>query len=197
MPLAADADTFADALAQLALVTGGILLTVTVATLVAGWLVVRRIRRSRRLRLGVHRSRLAVRAVANDDAGRRLARLRLQLSRSIDATERSIGSARAQGAPVGQLESIGANLLRAGHQLDAELALAEKEPDASLRRAWTAWLSDQVGEHASLAADLRRSVLSVEMATGPNHLARVGDHLAIEIDAMQAWTTTYRGRPAA
>ncbi|MPV37536.1 hypothetical protein [Georgenia subflava] len=199
-PVAAEASAAADvvdAVAQVVLVGGAVLLGLGLATVLGTWLLVRRVRRSRRVRRGIERGRLTVRAVANDDPGRRLARMRLDLRRSIQATERSVGGARAQGAPVGELSSIAANLVRAGEQLDAELALAETEPDAELRRVWTTWLADQVHEHARLAADLRRSVLSIEMAAAPNHLARVSDHLALEVEAMQAWGTSYRSRRTA
>lgn len=193
----ADAADLVDVLAQVLLVGGAVMLVVGLAAVGTLWYAVRRIRRSRRLRRGVDRGRLTVRAVAGDDAGRRLARMRLEVQRSVDATERAIGAAQAQGAPVGGMPSIAANLVRTGRQLDDELRLAEVEPDQELRRAWVAWLTDQVAEHGRLCADLRRSVLSATMATGPSQLTRAGDHLAIEVEALHAWGTSYRTRRAA
>lgn len=194
---AADAAAVGDALAQVVLVGGAVLLVLGLAAVGTLWYVVRRIRRSRRLRRGVDRGRLAVRSVTGDDAGRRLARMRLEVQRSVDATERAIGAAQAQGAPVGAMPSIAANLVRTGQQLDDELRLAEIEPDAELRRAWVAWLTDQTAEHGRLCADLRRSVFSATMATGPSHLTRAGDHLALEVEALQAWSSSYRARRVA
>ncbi|GAA4287977.1 hypothetical protein [Georgenia daeguensis] len=193
----ADAADVVDALAQVVLVGGAVMLVLGLAAVGSLWYVVRRVRRSRRLRRGVDRSRLTVRAVTGDDAGRRLARMRLEVQRSVDATERAIGAAQAQGAPVGAMPSVAANLVRAGHQLDEELRLAEIEPDLDLRRTWVAWLTDQVAEHGRLCADLRRSLFSATMATGPAHLTRAGDHLALEVEALQAWGTSYRTRRAA
>ena len=193
----ADAADVVDALTQVVLVGGAVMLVLGLAAVGSLWYVVRRVRRSRRLRRGVDRCRLTVRAVTGDDAGRWLARMRLEVQRSVDATERAIGAAQAQGAPVGAMPSVAANLVRAGHQLDEELRLAEIEPDLELRHAWVAWLTDQVAEHGRLCADLRRSVFSATMATGPAHLARAGDHLALEVEALQAWGTSYRTRRAA
>jgi hypothetical protein len=124
--------------------------------------------------------------------------MRLELQRSVDATERAIGSAQAQRAPVGGMPSIAASLVRSGQQLDQELRLAEVEPDPQLRRMWIDWLADQVAEHHRLCADLRRSVLDATMAAGPDqHLARTSDTLMIEVQALQAWGTSYRARRAA
>ncbi|WP_043499314.1 hypothetical protein [Georgenia sp. SUBG003] len=194
----ADAADLVDAMAQVVLVGGAVLLVLGLATVGGVWYLVRRIRRSRRLRRGVERSRLTVRSVTADDTGRRLARMRLELQRSVDATERAIGSAQAQGAPVGGMPSIAASLVRTGHQLDDELRLAEAEPDPQLRRMWIDWLADQVAEHHRLCADLRRSVLDATMAAGPDHhLARTSDNLLIEVQALQAWGSSYRARRAA
>lgn len=197
MTVAAGAD-LADTVAQVVLVGGAVMLVLGLAAAGAVWYLVRRIRRSRRLRRGVERSRLTVRSVTSDDVGRRLARMRLELQRSVDATERAIGSAQAQRAPVGGMPSIAASLVRTGHQLDDELRLAEAEPDPELRRMWVDWLADQVTEHHRLCADLRRSVLDATMAAGPDqYLARTSDHLMIEVQALEAWGTSYRARRAA
>ncbi|PFG39590.1 hypothetical protein ATJ97_2101 [Georgenia soli] len=197
MTVAAGAD-LADTVAQVVLVGGAVMLLLGLAAAGTVWYLVRRIRRSRRLRRGVERSRLTVRSVTGDDVARRLARMRLELQRSIDATERAIGSAQAQRAPVGGMPSIAASLVRTGHQLDGELRLAEAEPDLELRRMWLSWLEDQVTEHHRLCADLRRSVLDATMAAGPDpYLARTGDHLMLEAQALEAWGTSYRARRAA
>jgi hypothetical protein len=200
MTVAAEADAvdLVDAMAQVVLVGGAVLLVLGLAAAGSLWYMVRRIRRSRRLRRGVERSRLTVRSVTGDDTVRRLARMRLELQRSVDATERAVGSAQAQGAPVGGMPSIAASLVRTGRQLDDELRLAEVEPDPQLRRMWIDWLADQVAEHHRLCANLRRSVLDAAMAAGPDHhLARTSDSLMIEVQALQAWGTSYRARRAA
>lgn len=194
----ADAADLVDMVAQVVLVGGAVMLALGLAAVGTLWYLARRIRRSRRLRRGVERSRLTVRSVAGDDVGRRLARMRLELQRSVDATERAIGSAEARRAPVGGMPSIAASLARTGRQLDDELRLAEAEPDLELKRVWTGWLADQVSEHHRLCADLRRSIFSATMAAGPDHhLARTSDHLMIEVEALQAWGTSYRARRAA
>ncbi|MFD1213295.1 hypothetical protein ACFQ36_14730, partial [Arthrobacter sp. GCM10027362] len=67
-----------DVLAELLLFGGTILLIFGMAAVLSTWLVVRRIKRSRRLRSGWRKGTLTVRTLAADDAGRHLARLRLQ-----------------------------------------------------------------------------------------------------------------------
>ena len=187
----------AEVVGGIVLVGVGLLGVLGLAVLTTTWVVVRRLRRSRRLRRGLTHGRLAVRAVAADEAGRRLARMRLELHRSLEATERCLGTARDCGRPVGDLPSIAAHLLRAGQQLDDELTLADREPDAALRQAWAAWLGDQVHDHARLSADLRRTVLSAGVASAPNHLARATDQLALEAEALRAWNPAYRRGHAA
>ena len=128
-----DASAVVETLGQVLLVGGLIVVTVATTVGLSLWYLVRRIRRSRQLRRGLDRSRLTVRSFAADNAGRRLARLHLELHRSLEATERSIGAASSAGRPVGNMPSIAANLVRAGEQLEEELRLAEIEPDRALR----------------------------------------------------------------
>ncbi|UNX55073.1 hypothetical protein MF406_01950 [Georgenia sp. TF02-10] len=181
-----------DAVAQLLLVGGVMLVVLTAALAGTTWLVVRRVRRSRRLRRGMDRGRLVVGTVMGDDAGRRLARMRLEVQRSLDAVERSLGAARAQQRPMGDLPSVAAHLQRAGEQLDAELRLAEREPDRELKTAWASWLADQVRDHTRLAADLRRTLHRTGLAADNHHLQRAGDHLALEVQALRVWDSSYR-----
>ncbi|WP_341359821.1 hypothetical protein V5H98_00655 [Georgenia sp. M64] len=190
-----DASAVVETVGQVLLVGGLVTLAVATAVGLALWYVVRRVRRSRRLRRGLDRSRLTVRSVAADDAGRRLARLHLELHRSLDATQRSIGAATSSHRPVGNMPSIAANLVRAGEQLEEELRLAELEPDKALRETWAAWLEGQVAEHARLSTDLRRSLLTTGVGPGVNHLDRASQHLAVEIEALSAWDPAYRKHP--
>lgn len=123
-----------------------------------------------------------------------IARMRARAQRSVDAVERSLGAAQARGCPVGDLPSMAASLASTGRQLDDELGLAEAEPDAELRRIWTTLLADQVHEHRSECAALRRTVRRLELASGPSHLARAGDPLATELEARPDWGAPYGRR---
>jgi hypothetical protein len=123
-----------------------------------------------------------------------IVRLRRQAERSVDAVERSLGAAQARGCPVGDLPSMAASLASTGRQLDDELRLAEAEPDVELRRIWTAYLADQLHEYRAECAALRRTVRRLELADGPNHLARAGDPLATEMEAGPDWGAPYGRR---
>ncbi|MFD1505806.1 hypothetical protein FE374_00595 [Georgenia yuyongxinii] len=123
-----------------------------------------------------------------------IVRMRRQAQRSVDDVERSLGAAQARGCPVGDLPSMVACLASTGRQLDDELRLAEAEPDAELRWIWTTYLADQLHEHRAECAALRRTVRRLELADGPNHLARAGDPLATEMEAGPAWGAPYGRR---
>ncbi|TRW46066.1 hypothetical protein [Georgenia yuyongxinii] len=123
-----------------------------------------------------------------------IVRMRRQAQRSVDAVERSLGAAQARGCPVGDLPSMVASLASTGRQLDDELRLAEAEPDAELRWIWTTYLADQLHEHRAECAALRRTVRRLELADGPNHLARAGDPLATELEAGPDWGAPYGRR---
>ncbi|WP_127125180.1 hypothetical protein [Georgenia sp. SYP-B2076] len=186
-----------DVLAQVALVGGTILVLGMTAVALTTWLVVRRIRRSGVVRRNVDRGGLAVRAVAGDAPGRRLARMRLELRRSVEATGRSLAAAREQGRPVGDMPFVAERLARTASLLDEQLRLAEREPDLALKRSLAAGLDAQVEQHGRLTAQLRESVLQSGFTVGGAQLGDAGSHLSLEVDALQAWHGWYGSRKTA
>ncbi|GAA4429084.1 hypothetical protein GCM10023169_30970 [Georgenia halophila] len=182
------------------LVGGGIAVVLGLVGIAGLWYVVRRIRRSRRsdqLRRGIHRGRLTIRSVTADDVGRQLARLRLQVRRASEATERALAAAEVRKAPVAAVTPVVDGLRGVGEQLDHELRLAEAEPDPELRRMWTGILADKVDEHQGLCADLRRSLVDVAVNAGPDQLDRTAGLAMLEVEALNTWGRTYRSRRAA
>ncbi len=100
------------------------------------------------------------------------------MHRSLDVVDRALGAALGRDCPLGGLGSVAAALRREGEQLDADVRLAQQEAHPDLRAAWTDVLVDRVEEHARLCSDLRRALHRVELASLPNHLARVDDPFA-------------------
>ncbi len=190
-------DTFADVLGTILLAGLGVVAVGTLLALGVTWYVVRRIRRSRQLARTLSRSRPTVRTVAADDVGRRLARLRLRVARSSEATESALAAAEARGAPVGPVTPVVTGLRRTGEHLDQELRHAEIEPDRELRGVWADLLADKVAEHEQLCADLRRSLVDAAASVAPAQLARTADQVLLEIEALNTWSRTYRTRGAA
>jgi hypothetical protein len=188
------AEEMVEAVAGVLLFGGAMLLAAGLAAALSIWLVVRRVKRSRRLRGGWHKGTLTVRSLAADDAGRRLARLRIQLCRSAEATERTLAAADAHGRPVGDLPAVAANLARAERTLDEQLRLAEREPDPALKRSLAGRLDEQVGRAAALAAELRRTLLLAGDSIGDAQLERASRHLALEADALRTWNRSYSAR---
>lgn len=190
-------ESAAEVLGGLMLLGGTVLLVFGMAAVLSTWLVVRRIKRSRRLRNGWRQGRLTVRSLAADDAGRRLARLRLMLHRSAEATERTLAAAGTHGRPAGDLPAVAATLARAERTLDEQLRLAEREPDPALKRILAGRLDEQVRRAAALAAELRQTLLLAGDSIGDAQLERASRHLALEADALRTWNHSYTARTGA
>ncbi|MCG2622007.1 hypothetical protein LVY72_08760 [Arthrobacter sp. I2-34] len=191
------AGSMAEAVAGVMLIGGTMLLIFGMAAVLSAWLVVRKVQRSRRIRNGWTKSTLTVRSLSGDDAGRRLARLRIQLRRSAEATERTLAAADIHGRPVGDLPAVAANLARAERTLDEQLRLAEREPHPALKQTLAARLDEQVRRACALAAELRQNLLLAGDSISAAQLERASRHLALEADALRAWNRSYGGRTAA
>ncbi|MFH5821250.1 hypothetical protein [Georgenia sp. AZ-5] len=190
-PLPAEASAaaeLADVLTTVLLVVGSVTLALALAAGLVTWWLVRRVRRSRAYRRGT----LALRSVAGDRTSRHLARQRLILDRSVEATARVLGGAAAAGRPVGEMSAVADRLAEAARALDAELGLAEREPDPALRRSLSAGLDPRVAEHGRLSAGLRAAVLDARLSVGAVRLRGAADDLAVEAGALEAWGRSYR-----
>jgi hypothetical protein len=180
---------------QILLFTGITMLCVGTAAAVGLWLVIRRIRRSRRLRNGLRTGTLTVRSYTKDDAGRRLARQRLGLQRSAEATGRALAAAFAEGRPVGELPLVADRLQAASRSLDTQLKLAEGEPEPGVKRSLAANLAGRAEQLNRLSGELRQHVMEAGYSADAEQLELAGRHLSREIEALHAWSSAYRGTP--
>lgn len=195
-PATASSGSFlADMVLQILLFTGITMLCVGTAAAVGLWLVIRRIRRSRRLRNGLRRGTLTVHSYTKDDAGRRLARHRLGLQRSAEATERALAAAFAEGRPVGELPLVAGRLQAASRSLDEQLKLAEGEPEPGVKRSLVASLTGRTEQLNRLSGELRQHLMEAGYSADAEQLELAGRHLSREVEALQAWSSSYRGTP--
>jgi hypothetical protein len=178
---------------QILLFTGVTMLCIGTAAAVGLWLVIRRIRRSHRLRNGLRTGTLTVRSYTKDDAGRRLARQRLGLQRSAEATGRALAAAFAEGRPVGELPLVADRLQAASRSLDEQLKLAEGEPEPGVKRSLAASLAGRTEQLNGLSGELRQHLMEAGYSADAEQLELAGKHLSREIEALHAWHSAYRG----
>lgn len=185
------AETLLEGVLQLLLLGGAVLGVLALAALTGTWLMVRRIRRSGILRRRIERGSSRLRSFSTDPSARELARLRLQLERSTDATRRSVTAAVAHHAPAGDLAATAEELTRAEAVLCERIALAEREPDRALRAELARGIGEQVTSLCELSAQLRRTLLEVHQVSGNRQLDRATARLTMEIGALRSWNAAY------
>ncbi|WP_181036326.1 hypothetical protein [Arthrobacter sp. B1805] len=178
-----------------ALVVGlGVLTALGAGTGVAGWLAVRKIRRSRIIERTKDRGMLAARAYAPDKLTREPARLIGELKRSSHATQLALGEAAAQGRPVGDLPRAAAEIDQAAASLEDLLRVADREPNRALKQELTTDLAAQARALDELSADLRRSLLQTSRSIDTLQLEQATKRLRTEISAMSTWRDSYGNR---
>jgi hypothetical protein len=185
-------EVFVEALA----VGAGVLAALGAGTGVAGWLVVRKVRRSRIIERTRDRGMLAARAYAPDALTREPARLIGNLHRSTRATHLALAEATEQGRPVGDLPRAAVEIDRAAASLEALLKAADREPNRALKQEWTTDLAAQARALDDLSADLRRSLLQTSRSIDTLQLEQATTRLRTEISAMSTWRDTYGNRQA-
>ncbi|MGC5626658.1 hypothetical protein ACPYO6_00240 [Georgenia sp. Z1344] len=160
-----------------------------VATTVVGvgsvWYGVRRLTRSKGVRRRIEQGELNVRALSSDPTVREVAKHRLAMRRSTDATERALAAAKEAGRPVGDLPQVAADLDRAYREIDDDLRVVENEPDAAMRHRLLTDLLPDIRTHERLSGDLRRSLLHSRSSSTPA-LQRAADDLMLEAQALGA-----------
>lgn len=189
-----DAGDFGEMIVQLLLIGGATLLVVGLGVAFATWLIVRRLRRSGVVQRSFSNGVLTARSYAVDDGVRRIARLRLDLRRSGQATRRALDAVAGGGGPIGELPLVAENLFRAERALEDQLRMADREPDRQLKRELASRIGEQVQSYSTLSADLRRSLMQAGQPTGANEIARASTHLTREINVLQAWSKSYGTR---
>lgn len=191
--------TIDPSMVELVDVLGNVLL-ITAGTFISGmlvigggvWYTVRRIRRSRSIQRGIEHGGLALRAISGDAGVRHLARRRLEIARSLDATNRTLEAAQRERRPLGQLPYLAADLEAVGTSLSGRLRVAEVEPVPEARAAAAAAMDAHVQNFLRLSADLRSAGLSGTEDMGVERLRAIAGRLDIEVSAMGAWHDAYR-----
>ncbi|MEG9249391.1 hypothetical protein V6S67_14985 [Arthrobacter sp. Soc17.1.1.1] len=185
-------ELFVEALA----IGAGVLAALGAGTGVAGWLVVRKVRRSRIIERTRDRGMLAARAYAPDRLTREPARLIGDLRRSSRATHLALAEAAAQGRPVGDLPRAAAEIDQAADSLENLLRAADREPNRALKQEWTTDLAAQARALDELSADLRRCLLHTSRSIDTLQLEQATNRLRTEISAMTTWRNSYGNRQA-
>ena len=185
------AEILLEGVLQLLLFGGAVLGVLAIGAATGTWLIVRRVRRSGVLRRRIERGSSRLRSFSMDASARELARLRLELERSTDATRRSVAAAIAQGSPTGDLAATAEDLTRAEAVLCERIALAEREPNRALRQDLARGIGEQVSSLCELSAELRRTLLEVHQVSGGRQLDRATTRLTMEIGALKTWNAAY------
>lgn len=149
------------------------------------WYGIRRFSRSKRVRARVEQGQLNVRAMSSDPTIREVARHRLAMRRSVEATDRAIEAAKESDRPVGELPQVAADLRRAFRELDDDLRVVENEPDSGMRHRLLTDLLPDIQAHERLSGDLRRSLLHARGASS-GALERASEDLLLEAQALAA-----------
>ncbi|WP_307084785.1 hypothetical protein [Arthrobacter agilis] len=183
-------ELFVEALA----IGAGVLAVLGTGTGVAGWLVVRKVRRSHIIERTRDRGMLAARAYAPDRLTREPARLIGDLRRSSRATHLALAEATAQRRPVGDLPRAAAEIDQAAASLENLLRAADREPNRALKQEWTTDLAAQARALDELSADLRRCLLQTSRSIDTLQLEQATHRLRTEISAMATWRDSYGNR---
>lgn len=184
-----------DFLLQLLLIGGIVVLVSTLTLGLTAWVVARKVRRSGVIRRTKETGLLNARTLSSDSSVRRLAKLRLELHRSMQATDRSLAAARSAGHPVGDLPAVAADLHRAHLSLQDNIRIAEQESDRQLRTSYAARFGQQVDTLTGLSGQLRQSLLQLGDDVGTTATLNAGAHLRLELEGLQAWSTSYSSKP--
>ncbi|MCZ2805549.1 hypothetical protein O2W18_10575 [Modestobacter sp. VKM Ac-2983] len=178
-------------------VLGGVFVTVLLMALLAGWLVVRRVRRSplvARSRELASRGRELGAQGATAVAARRLppgrrraaAELQLEVARARDRLRRQVAAAQTAGAHLGEVPDLLPSLEAEGSRLEQRLRQRALAPEPMDR--------DEPGPEAraylDTVADVCDAVLQAERAVAPT--SRTTADVAEAVTALRAHTAAYQ-----
>lgn len=185
-------------------VLGGVLVTVLLMTLLTGWLVVRRVRRSplvaRSRELAVRGRELGVRGRelgaqgATAVAARRLppgrrrtaAELQLEVARARDRLRRQVATAQAAGAHLGEVPDLLPSLAAEGSRLEQRLRQRALDPEPAGRDD----PAPEARAYLDTVADVCDAVFQAERAVAPT--SRTTADVAEAVTALRAHTAAYQ-----
>lgn len=165
---------------------GGVGVAGTAVMVGGAWYGLRRLTRSKGVRRRIERGELNMRALSSDPTVREVAKHRLAMRRSTEATTRALAAAKEASRPVGELPQVAADLAKAFREIDDDLRVVENEPDAAMRHRLLTDLLPDIRTHERLSGDLRRSLLHSRSASSTPALQRAADDLLLEAQALSA-----------
>ncbi|TYP88965.1 hypothetical protein [Blastococcus xanthinilyticus] len=171
-------------------VLGGVLLLLLVIGVLAGWLLVRRVRRNplvaRARELGVQGATAVAARRLPPGSRRTAAELQLELARARGRLRSQIASARAAGAHLGDVPALLPSIEAEGDRLEQLLRQRALTPQPGDRTD----LEPAAREHLEMLADVCAAVLEAERAAAT--AGRVSGDVADAVSALRAHTTAYR-----
>ncbi len=174
----------------LLLALGAVLLVLLVATVIAIWVVVRRLRRS----AAVGRGLLQLKAQGLPAGpARELAELRLSLRSATDYTTNSVALAERSGRPVGDLPALVRRLAGLCAELDEQLRLLEWEPDHARLRAALPVARKRTKQVEATATRIRDILGQLEAADTGSGIDELTADVSTEVTALQAGVASLRG----
>jgi len=178
-------------------VLGGVLLVLVLIAAVAGWLVVRRVRRSPLVARGrelAARGRELGAQGATAVAARRLppgqrrsaAELQLDIARSRDRLRRQLATAQAVGAHLGDVPGLVPSLEAEGSRLEQRLRQRTLAPDP----VDSTGLESEARAHLATVADVHDAVWQAEQVASA--AGRSATDVTDAVSALRAHTTAYQ-----
>ncbi|MCZ2401839.1 hypothetical protein IV498_01235 [Paenarthrobacter sp. Z7-10] len=173
-----------------------ILVLVVVGTVTAGGLLLYKgargvARRAAPSAETVRRGVLRVQARAASGSRGELAGMRSTLADSLSATRRSLDIARESDQHTGNLAHIVQTLDEAGAIIDRQLAVAEKDPDASIQQLYAQTLGAQVEQILQTSTGVRQALATSTQPMAPVDLDELTRALSSEAKLLEHWARTY------
>ncbi|MEZ0066448.1 chromosome segregation ATPase [Streptacidiphilus sp. MAP12-20] len=150
--------------------------------------VVGAVRAARAVSVKAENVALKARAYTNPGAPGRIASLRLRLRNSLEGTRQALDAAAAQDAQVGESLQLLRRLDEHAAELDGQLRVLEREPDATRVDAKLPELRERAERITHAAEELRWAVQDRQHRFADDELARLSEECSQEADALRHWS---------
>ena len=118
--------------------------------------------------------------------------VRRQLATDVRAAVRAGGAGRAAGRPVEELSRLTGRLERQARELDLDLAVVAREPDAARRRELLAALHDELGQLRSSCRQVRDGVHAAGGLAPRTTGQLLAEEVQDEVQRLALWASSYR-----
>lgn len=180
------------ALVVLFVVTGAVM--VAVAAVKAGKAVARKVERHEaNARRAVENAALKAKSFTKPGSHGRLASLRLSLRTSLDATRQVLEGGLAEDGQLADSLALLARLDAHAAELDREMRILEREPDATRLTARLPELRERAGRITHSAETMRWAAQDRMRRFADDELARLGRECEDEAGALRHWDTSGTG----